>query len=240
MRALSGRDAFDPTGWSQVRGNSPQLTVLGDGRMEMQGIEPRLYLNPYPNGVDDRLQADHLFTNVEITAYFRRLSNEGPAYGGFTIGARGGPLGHGSAGGDDCDATTYYSRLRNDGSWQFQKELKHPASSVVATKNVFSNGLPLNTWIGIKYVVASKGNGVYLSAWIDTTEGLNGGTWTLLGEYTDTGNWLNDADYGSLNADGCQYSIDTPITPGGGVVFIRNTNGKGEYKWVSVREIAEQ
>lgn len=238
--SVGGRDSTDPTGWSQMRGSGdPQLYITDVGTLDMSGGQPRLYINPFLAGDSDPQNAEYFFENVEFTGYFRRLSETGAAYGGFTVGVRSGPLGHGSADGDDCDATTYYSRLRNDGQWQFQKELKHPDSAVVASKTVFSNEpLPLNQWIGMKFVVYTLADGaVRLQAWIDFSEAEAGGDWQLLGEYLDDGQWLVDADYGSLSAEGCQYGENKIISPGGGTVFVRNTDGHGEYKWLSVREI---
>lgn len=235
------KDPTDPTGWSQMRGSgSPELTITGDGRMQMRGGQPRIYFNAYPINSADKNAAEHLWTNVEFTGYFRRLANDGESYGGFVVGMRSGPLGHGSSHGSDCDGTTYYSRLRNDGRWQFQKELRHSDTSVVRTFDVWPDDapIPVNEWIGMKYVAYTDANGhVHLQAWIDFTEGLNGGSWQLLGEYTDTGEWEQDKDWGEVDASGCDYNSDHIIAPGNGVTFIRNTGGSGEYKWISIREI---
>lgn len=231
------RDPTDASGWSQMRGSGePLLRILGDGRLRMSGGEPRFYINPYAGESD---AAQHRFTQVEFTGYFRRLSAAGAAYGGLVVGVRSGPQGHGSAGGDDCDGTTYYSRLRNDGQWQFEKELKHPATAVVATRALWDGDpLPQQQWIGLKYVVYTRADGsVRLQSWIDHTQGADGGDWELLGDYTDAGNWLQDADYGAVEAEGCAYDENHIIAPGGGVVFLRNSNGDAEYKWISVREI---
>ncbi|PCK06007.1 MAG: hypothetical protein COA42_17670, partial [Alteromonadaceae bacterium] len=124
--------------------------------------------------------------------------------------------------------------------WQFQKELRHSASSVVQTITLWDGAdLPVDQWIGMKYVVYTQAVGeVKLQAWLDLTEGENGGDWQLLGEYIDMGsNWNADADWGSLDATGCNYDTNHVIDPGHGVVFIRNTQGESEYKWVTIREI---
>lgn len=238
---VSEKDPTDPTGWSQMRGSgSPVLEITGDGSMQMSGGQPRIYFNAYPINSDDKNAAEHLWTNVEFTGYFRRLANDGESYGGFVVGMRSGPLGHGSSHGTDCDGTTYYSRLRNDGRWQFQKELKHSATSVVRTFDVWPDDapIPVGEWIGMKYVIYTNEQGhVHLQAWIDFTEGQNGGSWQLLGEYTDSGEWEQDKDWGEVDATGCEYDTNHIIAPGNGVTFIRNSGGSGEYKWISIREI---
>ena len=134
----------------------------------------------------------HYIKNGMYHFWISRLADDGESYGGFVVGMRSGPLGHGSSHGSDCDGTTYYSRLRNDGRWQFQKELRHSATSVVRTFDVWPDGAPtpVGEWIGMKYVIYTNQNGhVHLQAWVDFTDGQNGGSWQLLGEYTDNGEW---------------------------------------------------
>jgi hypothetical protein len=240
-RTLGGRDLpFDPTGWSQRRG-SGTVAIDGEGRMRLGGTQPRLYINPYPDGSDDPSQAAQRFRNVEASVYFRRLSDAGAAYGGLVMGLRSGPLGHGSNGGDDCDATTYYARLRNDGNWDFAKELRHPNAAAQAPQPVWQGAtLPLGQWIGMRFAVLTRADGqVALELWLDrSSEGIGGGDWALLGTRVDDGSWAADAT-------GCTYPDQQVIDPGGGVVLLRNTadsdSGElSEYRWLSVREVDSQ
>ena len=46
---------------------------------------------------------------------------------GMIAGVRSGADGHTT--GTPCDAHTYYARVRNDGAFDFEKELQHPASA---------------------------------------------------------------------------------------------------------------
>lgn len=110
-------------------------------------------------------------------------------------------MSHASAGGDVCDATGYALRLRDDGTWDFEKELKHPDSKVYSTKAGFDAHLfgiktiPLNRWIGMKFLVYNVDGGTHvkLEAYIDTVSDvsnsapLNGGNWDLLGSMIDDG-----------------------------------------------------
>ncbi len=63
------------------------------------------------------------------------------------------------------------------------------------------------------------------------TNGLNGGTWEKMTEYTDSGGW-------SVGAKCHGGSSNEVLTGAGTSVFIRNTSvSNAEYKWFSVREI---
>jgi len=236
-RVLSGRDAFDPTNWSQRRG-SGTVSINGVGQMQLGGTQPRLYVNPYPDGSDDPTDAEQLFRNTEVSVYFRRLSSAGADYGGLVIGLRSGPLGHGSAGGDNCDANTYYARLRNDGDWDFAKELHHPDATARSGQAVWQGAaLPVGQWIGVRFAALTRGDGrVSLELWLDRNSGgAGGGAWELLGTTIDDGGW-------SSPADGCPYPANQIIATGGGVVLLRNTSDTdegplSEYRWLSVREV---
>lgn len=230
----SARDYDDPTGWAHVRGNSP-INIKGNGVMEMGGSSPRLYINPYP-GYEDT-GAEQLFKNIEATVYYKRKGADGANWGGLIMGLRSGPMGHGSAGGDNCDATTYTARFRHDGKWDFEKELKHSKSVSSGYTRLFPGALPADQWIGMKYLAYNIENNtkVKLELWIDDTSNgdvSDGGEWRLLGEYIDDGNWVDP------DVSGCSYSGNKIIVNGGGVAYLRNTGAESaEYKYFSLREI---
>jgi hypothetical protein len=188
----------------------------------MKGDQPRIYLSQV---------SEKFWLNVEATVYYKRLVDDGTDFGGLVIGARAGPEGHTDA--EPCNATTYHGRFRHDGNMDFNKELQHHAGSKSRLRHDIwnGNGLPFNTWIGMKYVVRNVENGVKLELYRDLTEGANGGSWVLMGEITDSGGW-------EAAAPDCDYPTDLIITEGGGVVYIRNSGlGEAQYKWFSVREI---
>lgn len=236
-------DAYDPTGWTEDHsGSTNGFKIDGNGIMNMSGGSPRFHINSLIN----KKVAAQKFLNTEFTAYYRRIGNTGPAYGGMVVGARSGPLGHASQGGNDCDATTYYARFRHDGKWDFEKELKHPTSdywsgSGFHKQDPIWNGLamPENKWIGMKYIIYNIENNskVKLELYIDTLSNgnpVNGGFWEKIGEITDEGNW----PAAPSTITGCNYSDPkTIIQEGHGTFLLRTDGDQAEYKMVSIREI---
>ncbi|WP_028978373.1 hypothetical protein [Sporocytophaga myxococcoides] len=236
-------DSYDPTGWTEDHsGSTNGFKIDGNGIMNMSGGSPRFHVNSL---VNKKVPAQQ-FLNTEFTAYYRRIGNTGPAYGGMVVGARSGPLGHASQGGNDCDATTYYARFRHDGKWDFEKELKHPTSDYWSGSGFHKQdplwkglAMPENKWIGMKYVVYNIENNskVKLELYIDTlSDGnpVNGGIWEKVGELTDEGNW----PAAPFNITGCIYSDPkTLILEGHGTFLLRTDGDQAEYKMVSIREI---
>ncbi|MBN1696333.1 MAG: dockerin type I repeat-containing protein [Spirochaetales bacterium] len=228
---MSGNDPEDPTFWSEYRG-SGVLTIDGRGMLTMGGSQPRIYINPYPG--TEETNPEMFFKNVEVTVYYMRIGTDGANWGGCVIGVRSGPNGH-SSWGDYCDATTYYARLRHDGNVDFYKELKHPDGDYVMHHEYWGGDpLPSSRWIGVKVCAynISGDSEVKLEMYIDKTSGgANGGVWEKAIEYIDDGSW-------TVPASGCPYPENMPITEGGGVVMIRNTDAaEARYKMFSVREI---
>lgn len=236
-------DPYDPTGWTEDHsGSTNGFKIDGNGIMNMSGGSPRFHINSLLN---KKVPAQH-FLNTEFTAYYRRIGTTGPAYGGMVAGARSGPLGHASQGGNDCDATTYYARFRHDGKWDFEKELKHPASdywsgSGFHKQDPLWGGMPMpeNKWIGMKYIVYNTDNNskVKLELYIDTISNgdpITGGYWEKVGEVTDEGNWPAATSI----ITGCSYSDPkTIIVEGHGTFLLRTDGDQAEYKMVSIREI---
>ncbi len=229
------RDPEDTTGFTHRRGSATTFDIDGSGILEMGGSQPRIYINPYTG--DPKANPDQFYKNVEGTIYYKRTGTDGANWGGLVMGLRSGPEGHGTATGDNCDANTYYARLRHDGKWDFEKELKHSASTSAGYTTLYPDGLPADQWIGMKYLAYNIENDtkVKLELWIDDTSNgdtTNGGEWRLLGEHIDDGNWID------TDVEGCSYAGNKIITEGGGAAFIRNTGAeKAEYKHFSIREI---
>jgi hypothetical protein len=233
-------DSCDPTGWTEDHsGGTDGFRVDGAGIMEMSGSGPRFHVNSL---LTSKVAAQK-FCNVEFTAYYRRKGTQGLDWGGMIVGLRSGPLGHASPGGNVCDATTYYGRFRNDGKWDFEKELKHPGSTYWSgsgynTQDPLWHGatLPLNRWIGMKYIAFNIKNNtqVRLQLYIDSVSNgnpQNGGRWEKVGEVVDAGNWP------SGDVSGCSYTNTMAIIEGGGTMLLRTDNDTADYKMVSIREI---
>jgi hypothetical protein len=228
---IDGRtDPNDPLGISGMRGDGT-LEVTGDGELVMSGSQPRIYVYPTESGA---------WRDVEVTAYYQRVEDSDTAYAGLVIGVRSGEDGHTDS--NACDAHTYYARVRNDGAFDFEKELEHPASSTqsrVQPEDAWPDGeVPRNTWIGFKFVIYNlpAAGQVKFEAYRDMTEGEDGGDWELVNETIDDGGWFVESGCSehAPNGDG---ESDLVVTEGG-VTFIRNTDvTEARYRWVSVREI---
>lgn len=225
---ITGRiDANDPQAISGMRGDG--TLAVAEGILTMAGSQPRIYIYPY-NGTTWR--------DVEFTAYYMRVTDANTAYAGLVMGARSGADGHTTQ--TPCDAHTYYSRVRNDHTFDFEKELKHPASApkarVAAAQAWPPNGqMPFNQWIGWKFVIYNVGNTVKFEAYRDLSAGVNGGTWVKVNQTVDNGGWFVDTNCAEHNQVGGRSDM---IQLEGGVSFIRNTGPTdARYRWVSVREI---
>lgn len=153
----------------------------GQGILKISGSGPRMYI------IDtEQIKNWH---NVEITIYAQRIIDSGISYAGITAVARTNHY----IDANSCDTRGYAGRFRLDGYVDFEKETKHGAPSKgnaqAAAVKYWSTGMTKNVWIGYKYIVYDLLNGdVKLELWIDTTDGLNGGTWIKITEFVDNGN----------------------------------------------------
>ncbi len=249
--AYSG-DAYDPTGWTDNHSSSSgdSLFVNGKGVLLIKGGGPRFHINStelYAGSNPTPKVAPQAFVNVEATGYCRRLTTGGSNWDGIEIQARTGPLAHASAGGNDCDATGYAARFRDDGTWDWEKELKHPDSKVYSTRAGFDAPLfggktiPLNRWIGMKFLAYNVDGGIHvrLETYIDSvsdvsaTAPADGGHWELVGAMTDDG-----TNFPSGDISGCpDLAANMAVTKGNGTLLLRTDNEACEWKMVSVREI---
>ncbi len=234
-------DPDDPLGWTENHSDgNGSFDIDGKGVMQMNWNDgPRFHVNSL-NG-----SKTQFFLNAELTAYFMRDASGGENFGGMVVGMRSGPLGHGSGGGDNCDATTYYARFRNDGKWDFEKEWKHPESfyrtaSGVGNQDPLWGGspLPVGKWIGMKYIVYNKDAGtVRLELYIDSTSNATPpGKWEPVGAIEDAG--LDFRGAAGETVYGCAYSDAlAPILQGGGTILFRSDKDHPFYKFVTIREI---
>jgi|CXWL01.1.fsa_nt_gi hypothetical protein len=190
-----GKDPQDP--WFDAKGNAT-YAIDGKGLLKISGSTPRLY-------VHDPLNASS-WRNVEMTVYAMRVADDSTAYAGIVAIAR---TNHGITGSETanlCDTRGYGGRMRLDGKIDFDKETSHPSATAAASKRLYPGGLPANVWIGYKYVVYDLPDGnVKLEMWRDTTDGLNGGTWVKVNEFTDTG-----ANFG-VGAVACKAGINPAL-----------------------------
>ena len=245
-------DPYDPTGWTDNHSSNggDSLYIDGKGSLRINGGGPRFHINStglYAGAPPAPKVPAQAFVNIEATGYARRLSSGGSAWDGMEIQVRTGPLAHASSGGNVCDATGYASRFRDDGNWDWEKELKHPDSKVYATKAGSSAPLfpgktiPIGKWIGMKFLAYNVDGGAHvrLETYIDTVSDVGsgppagGGHWEKVGEMVDDG-----TDFPGGDISGCPgLTQSMAITEGHGTVLIRTDNEACEWKFVSLREI---
>jgi len=245
-------DPYDPTGWSDNHssGSGDSLYIDGKGTLLINGGGPRFHINStnlYAGTAPVRKVPPQAYLNIEATGYARRMSAGGSAWDGMEIQVRTGPLAHASAGGNVCDATGYASRFRDDGNWDWEKELKHPDSKVYSTRAGASAPLfpgktvPIGKWIGMKFLAYNVDGGAHvrLETYIDTVSDVgsgppaDGGHWEKVGEMVDDG-----ADFPGGDVSGCPgLTQSMAITEGHGTMLIRTDNEACEWKFVSLREI---
>ena len=233
-RSFSGVDPQDP--WFDADHGSGEY-VAGDGRLEVSGQTPRMYIHD-PLG-------QRQWRNVEVTVYARRVRDEGIPYAGITIVARSNHLDTNSRAAR-CDTRGYGARLRFDGHADFEKETSHPHNQAISNTPVFPDGMPTGQWIGLKYVVFDASDGVHLELWMDLTDGKDGGTWRPIDQVVDDGHLFGQVP--------CAPGIDpqlaltgSPDRPGSEsgkpnlCVYFRSDGIDRDglvYKWASVREIS--
>lgn len=253
-------DKDDPLGYTDNHsdGDAPvDFLIDGEGVMQMMPKSPRFHINSLASGATQ----NQFYRDVEFTAYYRRgeasIGNGEKDHGGMVLGLRSGPLGHGSSGGNNCDASTYYARIRHDGKWDFEKEWKHPASyyqsmGILGKQTPLWGGkrLEANRWIGMKFVIYNLDEAsVKLEMYIDS---ISGGVpekakWELVDTAVDAGKDWSGVGNGIATVDGCaDYNGLTdayaPILEGHGTALMRTDSPvdnavQAEYKFVSIREI---
>src|SRR3989344_2447101 len=192
--------------WFDADHGNANYNIDGNGLFKITGSFPRMYVH------DPAL--NNSWRNVEMTVYAMRVNDNNVNWGGIVALAR---TNHGSTAPELqnlCDTRGIAARMRHDGRIDFEKETKHPSSQVVSSSVKWSNGLPKNVWIGYKYVVYDLPNGnVKLELYLDETNGLNGGNWTKINEFEDTG-----SNFGT-NGQACA----TGVSPG---LKLTNSNNR--------------
>ena len=218
-------DPYDPQ-FDTTYGDG-SYTVDGNGTLIVSGEYPRMYVYD-PN----RLQTWH---NVEITFYAKRISEfEQIDWAGIQAYGR-------TAHVDDYDPCTYRGyggQMLYTGEMKFEKEVNHHVDDGYVDNAIYKpwDEFPKDVWVGYKFVIYNEENDgqVKLELYRDMTDGLNGGQWELMTEYTDDGHWGDDAPPCSEDTEPDEVLAEPALS-----VYIRNDGiTEAQYKKFSVREIS--
>ena len=214
--------------------------MRGSGNIDIGGGVAKFYGSPrlYVSHDDPSLG----WEDTEITAYGKYVEKgTSKSYSGLTIVTRSN---HDLYSTDGCSAFGYYARIyQSTGECAFQKEYFHGDPFYVGTvyspsKRVdcFPDGLPLNSWVGMKFRVTTTGTSdVNLQLWLDKGDNGNWGNWELWHNYTDTpGDWSSTSST-TVPAECPQADGDTVTRPGN-VSFLR-TDGEDTTTEVHWRDV---
>jgi len=232
--------AFDPQLIFRGSGN---YSIYGansarSGQMRVSGSCPRIYVRASPNESDALPSTTPVWENVEVT-FYANTTNAGSSvgYAGIEAVVRTNHYPDNAL----CTTRGYGGKINFDGRAQFEKECSHgTGNKQCETTYPFpkKGKMPLNTWIGYKFVVRSCENNTKakLELYMDLTDGVNGGTWQKLIEFVDYDGWSSDTPACCAHHKG--KVLNCTSFPQTYSVYLRS-DGLGEqfYKKFSVREI---
>jgi hypothetical protein len=231
-------DPYDPE--LHGRGNGTYI-INGQGVLTAKsplGVGPvRMYVydQNYPTTSGADITPFKKWNNVEVTVYYKRVSDSGNPNNGMVAAAK---INHDNTDDVPCSARGYYGKFQHDGKTRFEKELRHTDSWVKTEPISWWSVLPSHVWIGYKYIVRDVNNGTHvrLELWRDLTDGANGGTWEMVDEEVDAGGWGTGMPPCAPDKDPAQIMTGPNLS-----VFIRNDDVTDvQYKKWSIREIAPQ
>ncbi|WNG62472.1 discoidin domain-containing protein [Archangium gephyra] len=175
------------------------------------------------------MQAANDWKNVEMTGFIK-VNAVSDASDNFAWYARGGRHNDDLA----CEGSSYKGSLHYDGRVRWQKESWHVSYDQTAYKT--GTAALKGRWVGFKSIMKNVlYNGkpaVKLELWLN--ENADKVTWKQVYDITDSGQIGGDAT-------NCGGSVDAmPITWGGPLATFRwDSASDVDFKWLSVREIAE-
>ncbi len=162
----------------RVTSGDQNVNINGSGIMTVAGAEnsPRVVVLGTWQNVESTayVKVSHDITDVNLD---QRSKTDHYCVSGFTTGDNFGGYIHN------------YDFGNNEAN--FKKEVSHNIGYTSRTAGQPFT-LNANVWYGFKAVCYNSGSGVKLESYIDTTDGENGGTWTKVTEFADTGSWSHE------------------------------------------------
>jgi hypothetical protein len=210
---------------------------VSDGQLFVSGEIPRMYVH------DPQLERQ--WRDAEITMYFKRVSDQDVPYAGMTAIARSNHLDT-ESGSRECDTRGVGGRVRYDGHTDFEKETAFPSNDATSDNVLWPGGMPKEEWIGFKFLVYDKPDGVHLELWVDRTGGRDGGQWQRVNSVVDNGKLFGSEPCAS-GIDPQMALTNDPSRKGSESgkpnvsVYFRSDGVDQDglvYKWGSVREIS--
>ncbi|TDD58847.1 hypothetical protein E1263_17380 [Kribbella antibiotica] len=239
------------------------------GQLKITGEYPRVYVRKNDSReVPPGISAKDKWNNVEITFYAYSTGDSGVGWAGLEAVAK---TNHWPDNWQ-CASGGYGARMLFDGRVDFEKELYHTPNTNfrTATKPKYwtaaegsvDGRLPLNRWIGYKFVARNIDAGndrdwhndtqvrleLYKEMSIGNTTNpsppRHGGNWVLVNSYTDDGNLSSGTPCTHVTSpdDDPYGDASKPFTWPNYSVYLRTdgitTSIPQYYKWFSVREVA--
>ena len=217
------------------RGNGTY--TIRNGILSVSGACPRIYVRGSDKDHAEVPISTPKWKNVEVTFYSNTI-NAGScpvSYAGVEAVVRTDHY----PDSDLCNTRGLGGKWNFDGRCQFEKETVHGCGNKQAnTVYPFTNGgrMPLNKWIGYKYIVRScdSDTACHAEMYTDMTNGKNGGSWIKVNDFIDRKGWSSDVP-------SCCETHRGAVLDGNYSVYLRTDGVKEQlYKWFSVREINEE
>ncbi|WP_432973730.1 hypothetical protein [Dactylosporangium sp. CA-233914] len=239
------------------------------GQMRVYGDYPRVYVRKSDStSVPPGIPATDKWNNVEITYYAYSTGDSGVGWAGLEAVAK---TNHWPDSWQ-CTSGGYGARMLFDGRVDFEKELYHDPNTnfqAATISNYWTSAegsvggkLPLNRWIGFKFVARNIDAGndgnwqndtqVRLELYKEMSIGnvtnpsapAGGGNWVLVNSYTDNGNLSSGTPCTKVTSpdDDPYGAASKAFTWPNYSVYLR-TDGLTSsipqyYQWFSVREVA--
>jgi DNA-binding beta-propeller fold protein YncE len=202
-------------------GSKGYLEIRGDGTARVSAAHSgRLYI--YFDEFENKTKWG---PNIEMTTYFKFVSGNTLSSQHF-VGLKG-PTNHFADSINNSNGRNYgMDFILDDGRGiRAAKEVVHGVYEAEEKRGIFSNDrFPIDRWVGLKFVLhelnkSSNNNNksaMKLEAYIDLTNGTDGGDWKKVHEHVDNGTWAHydTEDKGLLSSiieGGDRGVLDYPI-----------------------------